>query len=193
MVRRTCMVATVNGLPSNSDLMCALVEICLNDVKQKNVPLYIQFELLQKTSNVEQQSGSTHLEETTADISTDDEPADTITNFLMNRKNCFITLKTNAKHKDAQQYNAIVEFIKEKKCGVRSTSLADFETLIQKFSSMLWELDPHYSKIKQYAGKFSEVVETRLLGFNDPKSHGHSVKNINMATLLSKLSANIVT
>ena len=32
-----CMVATVNVLPKKSDLMCAPLEICLNDIKQNNI------------------------------------------------------------------------------------------------------------------------------------------------------------
>ena len=139
-------------------------------------------------SDGKQQSQEEAPAGTSTPASTEDEPTDTITNFLMNRQNCFLNSKTNTKHKDAQQYNAVVEFIKEKKCGVRSTTLDDFEKFIQIYSSLLWELDPHYVKIKQYAGKFLEVVEPRLLGFNDPKSHGHRVKNIDMTSLLSKMT-----
>ena len=188
-----CMVATVSKLPSKCDLMSAMLEISLNDVKENNVPLYIQFELSKTKSDSEEQSttSSTSPDKTSSKSTkalAENEKIDTVTNFLMNRQNCFVMPKTNTKHRDVQQYNAIVDFIKESECGVRSTSLADFEKFVQTYSSLLWELDPHYYKIKQYAGRFPDVVESHLLGFNDPKSHGHSVKHIDMNSLLSKVT-----
>ena len=99
------------------------------------------------------------------------EPTDTITNALMNRCNHYVSPRPSAKTQDTKQYNALVNLVKERKFGVRGSSLADFEELLALFSSLLWEIDPHYDKICNHGGgRFSKDID-RLLGFNDPKKH----------------------
>ena len=104
----------------------------------------------------------------------------------MNRQNSYVSPKEHSTHQDVQQFNAIVSLVKDKKCGVRPTSLDDFTVCLQLFSKLLWELDPHYYKFKARGINFNQDVEKNFLGFNDPKTHGHSVKQINIESLMSK-------
>ena len=80
-----------------------------------------------------------------------------------------------------------MNLVKERKFGVRGSSLADFEELLDLFSSLLWEIGPHYDKICNHGGgRFPKDIE-RLLGFNDPKKHKHPVKSINIESLKAKV------
>ena len=42
----------------------------------------------------------------------------------------------------------------------------------------MWEIAPHYLKIKKSRMPFLETVEKNFLGFNDPSKHKHAVKNL---------------
>ena len=72
----------------------------------------------------------------TIDEQPDNQPLDTITNALMNRQNSYVAPKCSAGHRDVQQFNAVVSFVKEKKCGVRPTSLDDFTTCLQLLANL---------------------------------------------------------
>ena len=107
----------------------------------------------------------------------------------MNRKNSYVNPKPNASHRDNQQFNALVALVKQKKWGVRPTLLGDFTKCLQLFSELLWEVDPHYEKIKgRGVGRFPDTVEKNLLGFNDPRTHGHTVKPIDI--IISDIESN---
>ena len=72
--------------------------------------------------------------------------------------------------------------------GIRPTSLGDFTKRSQLFSELLWEVDPHYEKIKARVSRFTAIVEKNLLGFNEPRTHGHTVKQIYISFLISKVT-----
>ena len=173
-------VATSKKMPTNShELMPAPMSLKLYDIKENHSSLYIQYDL--KPKRVETESTVEDEGEHPAS-----DPLDSITNVLMNRKNCYVSPKSSTNHQDVQQFNALVSFVKEKKCGVRPTSLDDFSICIQTFSSLLWEVDPHYDKFKARGIRFIAQVEKNLLGFNNPKKHGHPVKPIKIQSLMSK-------
>ena len=57
----------------------------------------------------------------------------------MKKKNTFPLLKPTATKRPAKQYNAIVEFITEKKFGVQAGHFAEYSELVTQFTSVLWE------------------------------------------------------
>ena len=174
-------VATSGKPPSSSELMPAPLTVKLYEIKETNSSLYIQYELKTKLPEPDAERSMSETVEKQCD-----EPLDSITNALMNRQNSYVSLKENAGHRDVQQFNAIVSLVKDKKCGVRPTSLDDFTVCLESFSKLLWELDPHYYKFKSRGINFTKEVEKNLLGFNDPKRHGHTVKPIKIESLMSK-------
>ena len=36
-----------------------------------------------------------------------------------------------------------------KKFGIKAAYITDYETLVKHFSELLWEIDPHYLKLKK--------------------------------------------
>ena len=94
--------------------------------------------------------------------------------LMMGQCNSFPMLKTNSSHKDVLQYNKIIEYLKSGKYGVPSGSITDYCDLIDAFSSMIWDLDCHYSVIQNRGCHIAKEFES-FLGFNDPKAHKHRV------------------
>ena len=45
------------------------------------------------------------------------------------------------------------------------------------FSKLLWEIDPHYSKLQARGKSFPKIVEDKFLNFNRPQDHAHKAKN----------------
>ena len=66
--------------------------------------------------------------------------------------------------------------------------LDDFENLVTKFCSLLWEIDPHYYKLKARGCNFPNLIEKSFLGFNNPQSHGHKVKQLCSTSLTFKVN-----
>ena len=58
------------------------------------------------------------------------------------------SLKLDPKTGNARQYNAVVGYVKSQKSGVRATMLSDYEEFIADLCSLLWDIDPHYYKLK---------------------------------------------
>ena len=112
--------------PSSSELMPAPLSLRLHEIKETNSSLFIQYELKRKLSDPHVETSLAESIETPSD-----EPLDTITNALMNRQNSYVSPKENTTHRDVQQFNAIVSLVKDKKCGVRPTSLDDFAACLQ--------------------------------------------------------------
>ena len=106
----------------------------------------------------------------------------------MNRQQSYISLKTESGKGDIKQFNVLVTMVKEKRFGVRPGSLDDLSACLEQFSSLLWEVDPHYEKIKMHGGKrFPDIVVNRFLGFNNSKKHGHKVKQFDFSSVLPKV------
>ena len=49
-------------------------------------------------------------------------------------------------------------------------------------------MDPHYEKIKARVSRFPDIVEKNLLGFNEPRTHRHTVKPIDISSLISEVT-----
>ena len=120
----------------------------------------------------------------------DVEPTDTITNQCSDEQVQPLRFsKTIRQTQDTKQYSALVNLVEERIFGVGGSSLADYEELLALFSSLRWEIDPHYDKICNHGGgRFPRDIE-RLLGFNDPKKHNHPVKSIN---IIESLKAKVI-
>ena len=64
---------------------------------------------------------------------------ESIVDVLMKRKNTFPPFKPKTTKGPAKQYNAIVEFIGEKKFGIQGGHFAEYSELVTQFASVLWE------------------------------------------------------
>ena len=153
-----------------TELMPAPLSLYLPDIKEYDSALY------ENTSQGSEENGN----ETPPAETNIDEPMDTITNVLMsmNRQQSYTSLKPESGKGDIKLFNVPVTMVKEKRFGVRPGSLDDFSACLELFSSLLWEVDPHYEKINMHGGKrFPDIVVNRFLGFNNPKKHGHKVNS----------------
>ena len=63
----------------------------------------------------------------------------------------------------------------------------DFERFIELFSSVVWEIDPHYKKFQSRCIILPKVIIDTLFNFNNPKAHKHKVKNIDSKELSNKI------
>ena len=86
----------------------------------------------------------------------------------MNKPNHYPPEKPNAKKTNDKQFNEVVRFLKNKKCGVKGTSLPDYSNMITTYALVLWEIDPHYEKLRSRGKCFSDYAR-QFLNFNNPK------------------------
>ena len=74
---------------------------------------------------------------------------------------------------------------------VQPSSLISFHFLLQEFianlCSLLWDIGPHYYKLKFWHCSFPNVVEQKFLNFNKLQSHGHKSKQLSIQTLSLKI------
>ena len=63
-----------------------------------------------------------------------------------------------------------------------------YEMFTIVFLVFLGEVDSHCNKIKAHVSRFPDIAEKRLMGFNKPKSYGHSVKVMNILSIISKVA-----
>ena len=80
-----------------------------------------------------------------------------------------------------------MNYVITKKFGVKAAYITDYEALVKHFSELLWEIDPHYLKLKKRGMSFLETVEKNFLGFNDPSKHKHAFKNLCSESLVLKV------
>ena len=59
-------------------------------------------------------------------------------------------------------------------------------TFLKLLASLLWDIDSHYCTMRKRGCHFSKI-EKKLLGFNNPKKHGHSVKLLDIPVVEQKL------
>ena len=105
----------------------------------------------------------------------------------MKKKNTFPPLKPKATNGPAKQYNAIVEFITEKKLVVQARHFDEYSELVMQFALVLWEIDPHYHKLQLQEKKFPSVVENTFLDHIKPAKHGHAVKALSSVSIALKI------
>ena len=130
------LASTFSGIkkcPSVSDLMPTPLSIKSIHLKENGCALFIQFEL--KLGKAAQET--LEVEVTVSSPESTEETLDTVTNVLMNRRDYYVSPRRVAKNKVVEQYNALVNFVKQKKFGVGATSLQDFEEFLLLFSALL--------------------------------------------------------
>ena len=168
-----------------TDMMPTSLNLSLFDIRDNNIgSLYILYELKPLDNTV-----SGHGDDVTMSVH---EPIDSITNALMNRFDHYVSPTSMANTGDVKQYNALINFVRERKFGVRGSTVEDFRDFLLLFASLFWEVDPHSAKICNHGGgRFPNEIET-LLGFNVPKTHKHAVKSIKIESLKSKVSLLVI-
>ena len=105
-------------------------------------------------------------------------PTRTMFDVLMVQHTHYPASKPDPKTGDVYQRNTVVSYIRDQKFGVKRIVLADFEKLVANFCALLWEIDPHYYKLKARGFGFPNITEKSFLGFNNPQSHGHKAKQL---------------
>ena len=61
--------------------------------------------------------------------------------------------------------------------------MIDYEQFLNELSSILWEIDPHYAKLKSRGKSFPRIVKTKFLNFNQPEKHKHKAKPLSSQTM----------
>ena len=74
----------------------------------------------------------------------------------------------------------------QKKIEIKVAYITEYEPLVKHFSELLWQIDPHYLKVKK-RGIFLKTVEKSFLGINDPSKHKYAVKNLCSESLVLKV------
>ena len=83
-------------------------------------------------------------------------PSRSVFDVLMSHETNVPSLKLDPKTGNARQY-AVVGYAKSKRFGFRATMLSDYEEFIADLCSLLWDIDPHYYKVKSRYCSFSNL------------------------------------
>ena len=159
----------------------------LPDIRETNMGLYVQYEY-KSTSVINEEEISNEPLATPPSLPSpsSSQHREPIVDVLMRKSNLFPEKKNTSTHKDVQQYNSIIVYLVQHKLGVCGGSLTDYVKLVEKLSTRLWEVDPHYSAIKNRGKKFCADAE-KFMNFNDPKSHGHKLKRFSVPSVKPKI------
>ena len=150
-----CASTLVTTEKCPTDLMPTPLRISASEIKEDNTgSLYLEYKLKLKSA-VDTEAPNSNDPVTTSSVT---EPKDTIQNVLMNRFDHYVPPKTTGKYGDVKQFNALINFVRENKFGVQGSTLEDFGDFILLFSSLLWEIDPHYAKIREHGGGDSPLL-----------------------------------
>ena len=158
-------VVTKSEQPCINEIQPNTLEIT-DDLQETNKKSFVMFTLSkQKNNSVEP------LEQSVPDP-VPDVPIPSVFDVLMVQHTHYPAVKPDPKTGDVRQRNAVVSYICNQKFDVKETVLDNFENLVTKFCSLLWEIDPHYYKLKARGCNFPNLIEKSFLGFNNPQSHG---------------------
>ena len=116
--------------------------------KMEVTPLHISIEVLRETNKkvyVEFKLTENGVTLTETQIST---PTRSVFDLLMSHKTHVPSVKLDPKTGNARQHNTVVGYVKSQKFGVRATMMSDYEEFIADLCSLLWDIDPHYYKLK---------------------------------------------
>lgn len=198
---RILTAVTGKDIPANEDLHETSGEISLNDIYEKNRRLFVQYDISETGRAVPKQAPRSsdtlrstsnspeviEVEEIEMPIS---QSTPSVIDVLMGKRNHFPEEKTSNKPtNDMKQYNSIVCYLKTTGQGVSSADLSDYEELVQSFSKLLWEVDPHYSKLKGRGKSFPKIVAEKFLKFNQPEAYKNKAKNMKPTTIIEKINA----
>ena len=148
------------------------LEITTDDLQETNKKIFVMFTLSKQKNN------SVKLLEQSVPHPVPDVPIRSVFDVLMVQHTHYPAVKPDPKTGDVRQRKAVVSYICDQKFGVKGTVLDDFENLVTKFCSLLWEIDPHYYKLKARGCSFPNLIEKSFLEFNNPQSHGHKAKQL---------------
>ena len=188
--------------PENDDLQETSGLITLDDIYEKNHRLFVHFDLenMKSTSSKNTNTSFTcdnaiinDAEPSLDIVSTNSSPSQSapksIFDVLMKAQNHYPRVKSGVKlRRDVQQYNSIISFITASGLGVAGTNLSEYERLVEKFAKLLWEVDPHYSKLQARGKSFPKLVEEKFLNFNRPQDYKMKSKNVSTPSLALKVN-----
>ena len=114
------------------------LQITIDDLQETNKKVLVMFTLSKKKNNSVEP-----LEQSVPDP-VPDVPIRSVFDVLMVQHTHYLAVKLDPKTGDVRHRNAVVSYICDQKFGVKGTVLDDFENLVIKFCSLLWEIDPYY-------------------------------------------------
>ena len=130
--------------PDIDNMEVTPLHVSIKDLCETNKKVYGEFKLTESEVTL-----------TELQIST---PTGSVFDILMSHKTHVPSLKLDPKTGNAQQYNAVVGYVKSQKFGVCASMLSDYEEFIADLCSLLWDIDPHYYKLKSGYCGFPSVV-----------------------------------
>ena len=163
---------TKNEQPKMEDMQPTPLEIAVEELQETNKKIFVIFTFPKFTSN------SMEIPDNVPTPNILVVPTRTVFDVLMVQQTHYPALKPDPKTGDVHQRNAVVSYIRDQKFGVKGAILEDFEKLVAKSCALLWEIDPHYYKLKTRGCSYLNIIEKSFLGFNNPQSHGHKAKQL---------------
>ena len=163
---------TKSEQPCINEMHPTPLEKTIDDLQETNKKIFLMLTLSKQESNSVEP-----LEQSVPDP-VPDVPTRSVFDALMVQHTHYPAIKLDSKTGDVRQCNAVVSYTCDQKSDVKGTVLHDFENLLRKFCSLLWEIDPHYSKLKARGCSSLNLIEKLFLGFNNPQSHGHKAKQL---------------
>ena len=130
--------------PDIDNMEVTPLHISIEDLREANKKVYVEFKLTENEVTI-----------TEPQIST---PTHSVFDVLMSHKTHIPSLKLDPKTGNAQQYNAVVGYVKTQKFGICASMLSDYEEFIADLCSLLWDINPHYYKLKSGYCSFPNVV-----------------------------------
>ena len=124
-------VAVVKDIPKCDDWIFSDLNVNVNEFAETNKKIFLQLNAKSYTQD------ATSLSTCISDV-------------LMNEKNSFPKFKQNATLGAAGQYSAILNhMMTKKKIEIKVAYITEYEPLVKHFSELLWQIDPHYLKVKK--------------------------------------------
>ena len=151
-------VAVVKDIPKCDDWIFSDLNVNVNEFVETNKKIVLQLNAKSYTQD------ATSLSTCISDV-------------LMNEKNSFPKFKQKATLGAAGQYSAILNYMMTKKTEIKVAYITEYEPLVKHFLELLWQIGPHYLKVKKRE-MFLKTVERSFLGINDPSKHKHAVKKL---------------
>ena len=147
--------------------------ISIEDLRETNKKVQVEFKLTENEVTLTEPQNST--------------PIRSVFEVLMSHETHVPSLKRDPKTGNARHHNVVVGYVKSQKFSIRATMLSDYEEFIADLCSLLWDINPHYYKLKSRYCSFPNIVEQKFLNLNKPQSHGHKPKQLSIQTLSLKI------
>ena len=137
-------LVTSSERPDIDNMEVTSLHISIEDLRETYKKVYVELKLTENEVMM-----------TEPQIST---PTRSVYDVLMSHKTHVPSLKLDPKTGNTRQYNAVVSYVKSQKFGVCASMVSDYEEFIANLCSLLWDIDPHYYKLKYGYCSFSNVV-----------------------------------